>query len=128
MSNLPPSDCPFCSIPADRLRETSAKGFVVDDAYPVSLGHSLVIAKRHVENFFELTNEEIACLVNLLHAVRERLDKSLMPAGYNIGVNLGMAAGQTVMHVHIHLIPRYPGDVPNPRGGVRNLMPGKGGY
>lgn len=115
-------------MPADRIRERGAHGFVVEDAFPVSPGHSLVIANRHVENFFELTEEELACLMKLLDAARRRLDESLKPAGYNIGVNIGPAAGQTVMHVHIHLIPRYPGDSPNPIGGVRNILPGKGAY
>jgi diadenosine tetraphosphate (Ap4A) HIT family hydrolase len=115
-------------MPADRIREKGAHGFVVDDAFPVSPGHSLVIVKRHVENFFELSEGEVACLMNLLHAARRRLDKSLMPAGYNIGVNVGPTAGQTVMHVHIHLIPRYPGDVEEPFGGVRNVIPNCGLY
>jgi diadenosine tetraphosphate (Ap4A) HIT family hydrolase len=115
-------------MPAERIRERSTHGFVVDDAFPVSPGHALVIVNRHVSNFFELTEEEAACLMNLLHAVRERIDKSLMPAGYNIGINIGPAAGQTIMHVHIHLIPRYPGDSPNSIGGVRNILPGKGVY
>jgi diadenosine tetraphosphate (Ap4A) HIT family hydrolase len=128
MTNSPPSDCPFCSVPADRVRETSVYGFTVDDAFPVSLGHSLVIVNRHVESFFELTKVEMACLVDLLHAVKQRLDKTLMPSGYNVGVNVGPLAGQTVMHVHIHLIPRYAGDAPDPSGGVRNIIPGKGRY
>lgn len=115
-------------MPADRIREKSAHGFVVDDAFPVSPGHSLVIANRHVENFFDLSEEEVGSFVKLLHVVRQRLDKILMPAGYNIGVNIGAAAGQTVMHVHIHLIPRYSGDVEEPFGGVRNVIPNCGLY
>jgi diadenosine tetraphosphate (Ap4A) HIT family hydrolase len=115
-------------MPAERIREKDAHGFVVDDAFPVSPGHSLVIVNRHVESFFELTEEEVRSLMHLLQTVRRRLDKSLIPAGYNIGVNVGPAAGQTVKHVHIHLIPRYPGDTPNPIGGVRNIIPGKGAY
>jgi diadenosine tetraphosphate (Ap4A) HIT family hydrolase len=115
-------------MPAERIREKGAHGFVVDDAFPVSPGHSLVIVDRHISNFFELTEEEVACLMSLLHTVKRRLDKSLMPAGYNIGANVGAAAGQTVEHVHFHLIPRYAGDIQNPIGGVRNILPGKGVY
>jgi len=92
------------------------------------LGHSLIIVNRYVENFCELTQEEMACLMNLLRTVKQRLDKSVMPTGYNVGVNVGAVAGQTVMHVHIHLIPRYPDDAPDPSGGVRNIIPGRGRY
>lgn len=115
-------------MPAHRIRETDVHGFAVDDAFPVSPGHSLIIVNRHVESFFDLTEDEVPCLMNLLQAVRRRLDKSHMPVGYNIGVNNGTAAGQTIMHVHIHLIPRYAGDVQEPFGGVRNVLPNSGPY
>jgi diadenosine tetraphosphate (Ap4A) HIT family hydrolase len=113
---------------AERIRESCEHGFVVDDAYPVACGHTLVVSRRHKPSFFDLTPEEIAAPIGLLRSARERIDPSLRPRGYNVGINLGEAAGQTVPHVHIHLIPRYAGDSPGPRGGVRNVIPGKGIY
>jgi diadenosine tetraphosphate (Ap4A) HIT family hydrolase len=115
-------------MPLERIREACKYAFVVDDAFPVSPGHTLVVLRRHTADFFDLTREETASLLQLLWRARIRLDSSLKPSGYNIGVNVGQAAGQTVMHVHVHLIPRYVGDTPNPIGGVRNVIPGKGGY
>ena len=123
-----PDDCPFCSMSAERIREVNDHAFVVDDAFPVTPGHTLVISRRHVADFFELTAEEIISMLNLLRIAQQRLGENLRPAGYNVGINVGAAAGQTVFHVHIHLIPRYEGDVPDATGGVRNLVPGKGHY
>jgi diadenosine tetraphosphate (Ap4A) HIT family hydrolase len=115
-------------MPAERIRESSEHAFVVDDAFPVTRGHTLVIPRRHAADFFDLTREETAALIQLLWEARSRLDASLKPSGYNVGVNVGQAAGQTVLHVHVHLIPRYSGDVPDPTGGVRAVIPGKGPY
>jgi diadenosine tetraphosphate (Ap4A) HIT family hydrolase len=126
MSAAAASDCPFCSMPEKRLREQNEHGFVVDDAFPVSPGHTLVIARRHTSSVFDLTADELASLLRLLDAARRRLDQSVRPAGYNLGVNVGAVAGQTIGHVHLHLIPRYPGDSPDPTGGVRNVIAGKG--
>ncbi len=98
------------------------------DRYPVSPGHTFVVPTRHVESIFFLSADE---LVGLLTAVREAkvaLDADLHPDGFNIGVNVGVAAGQTVMHAHIHIIPRFSGDVPDPRGGIRHCVPGRGYY
>jgi diadenosine tetraphosphate (Ap4A) HIT family hydrolase len=128
MPGSPEVDCPFCAMPPARIREQSELAFVVDDAFPVSPGHTLVIARRHTPSFFDLTPEEVLALATLLQAARSRLDEALRPAGYNIGVNVGVAGGQTVPHVHVHLIPRYPDDCPDPTGGVRNVLPGKGRY
>ena len=128
MSDSGSSDCPFCSMPSDRLLEQCEHAFVIDDAFPVSLGHTLIISKRHTPSVFDLTGDELASLLRLLDSSKQRLDQSLKPDGYNIGVNVGGAAGQTVSHVHVHLIPRYSGDVPDPTGGVRNIIPGKGRY
>lgn len=122
------SNCPFCSLPAERIVESNAQGFAVDDSFPVSAGHTLVIPRRHIISFFELTDEEIIAIQYLLRRMKVRRDAELKPDGYNIGVNVGTASGQTVGHVHIHLIPRYSGDVANPVGGVRNVIPGRGGY
>ncbi len=128
MSDYQTLDCPFCHLPAGRIIEENVHAIVVADAYPVSAGHSLVIPKRHRPSFFELTTEEIAAVYELLCRMRVRLDKTLRPAGYNVGVNIGEAAGQTIGHVHVHLIPRFVGDVAEPRGGVRNVIPGMGPY
>lgn len=101
---------------------------VVRDAYPVSPGHTLVIPTRHIGSFFELDEAERAALLALLDRARGRLELEFKPDGYNIGINDGAAAGQTVPHLHIHLIPRYTGDRPDPRGGVRWIIPEKASY
>lgn len=95
------------------------------DRYPVSPGHMLIITKRHVADFFNTTIEERRALNDLLEEAKKMLDREYSPDGYNIGVNCGTAAGQTIMHLHIHLIPRYQGDIDNPRGGVRGVIPDK---
>jgi len=98
------------------------------DAYPVSPGHTLVIPVRHVASFFDITSDERTAMFALLEAAKQQLHAEFSPAGYNIGINDGAAAGQTVGHLHIHLIPRYPGDQPDPRGGVRWVIPEKADY
>ena len=123
-----PSPCPVCSLPASRIVEQNAHAVLILDAYPVSPGHSLVIPKRHVGSFFEVTQFERAALFALLDRAKELVDHQHQPVGYNIGINDGAAAGQTVLHLHIHLIPRYDGDQPDPRGGVRWLIPQKADY
>ncbi|MCM2334674.1 MAG: HIT family protein [Anaeromyxobacteraceae bacterium] len=124
-----PNTCPFCQRLAlpDLLAE-SPLAVAFKDAYPVSPGHALIVPKRHVADLFELTPEEQAALWQLLPEVKARLDARHGPAGYNIGVNLGAAAGQTVGHVHVHLIPRYFEDVADPRGGVRWVLPERAAY
>jgi len=123
--NLP---CPFCVLPRDRivLERELALGF--RDGFPVSPGHTLIIPRRHVASFFEVTDAERADLMSLLAAARDDLDRQFRPAGYNIGINDGAAAGLTVPHLHIHLIPRYVGDRDDPRGGVRWVLPDKAAY
>ena|SRR3989344_5038700 len=98
------------------------------DNFPVSIGHAEIVPKRHMESFFELTLEELKQLYGLLLTAQVIIETTHAPDGFNIGVNEGVAAGRTVHHLHIHLIPRYNGDVPNPRGGIRNIIPGKGDY
>jgi diadenosine tetraphosphate (Ap4A) HIT family hydrolase len=120
--------CPFCSIPAERFVLESAYAIVIRDAFPVSPGHTLIIPKRHVASFFEVTEAERADLVSLLVAARDDLEGELHPAGYNVGINDGAAAGQTVPHLHVHLIPRFAGDREDPRGGVRWVLPDKAAY
>jgi len=96
--------------------------------FPVSPGHSLVIPKRHIASFFEVTYDERTALFELLDTAKSAAEAEFHPAGYNIGINDGAAAGQTVSHLHIHLIPRFEGDLPDPRGGVRWVIPAKADY
>jgi diadenosine tetraphosphate (Ap4A) HIT family hydrolase len=98
------------------------------DRYPVSEGHVLVVPFRHVPDFFDLNREEQSALLGLLTRARVSLPFNRPPDGFNVGINVGTAAGQTVMHAHVHLIPRYAGDVPDPRGGVRFVIPQKAKY
>ena len=98
------------------------------DGFPVNPGHALIVPRRHVADLFELTADEQAALWRLLPEVKQRLDARHSPAGYNVGVNVGAAAGQTVGHVHVHLIPRFAGDVEDPRGGVRWVVPARAAY
>jgi diadenosine tetraphosphate (Ap4A) HIT family hydrolase len=98
------------------------------DGYPVSRGHSLIVPRRHVGSFGEVSLDEQGAMLAMLQRVRAMLDAELRPDGYNIGINDGAAAGQTVMHVHMHVIPRYRGDRPDPRGGIRWIIPEKADY
>ena len=120
--------CPFCSLPAERLIQQSEFAFVMRDGFPISPGHTLIIPRRHVASFFETTMDEQRTLLRILRIARADLDHLFHPSGYNIGINEGAAAGQTVPHLHIHLIPRYEGDRDDPRGGVRWVLPDKAAY
>jgi len=120
--------CPFCDLPPQRIVRKSDGCIVLADAYPVSQGHTLVIPERHVGSFFETSAGEKVALFRLLEWCRNDLSARYAPAAFNIGINDGAAAGQTVMHLHIHLIPRYVGDKPDPRGGVRWIFPEKADY
>lgn len=121
--------CPFCAPFIDRsILAENKLAFAIFDKFPVNAGHALIIPKRHVANYFGLSPDEKAACWQLLDEVKRLLDADFQPQGYNIGVNVGETAGQTVMHVHLHLIPRYDGDVENPRGGVRGVIPGKQQY
>lgn len=116
-------------MPAERVIATNALAYAVRDGFPVTEGHTLVIPKRHVADYFGLFNEEIMACNQLLKELRLSIlaqDKTV--EGFNIGMNAGAVAGQTVFHCHIHLIPRRKGDVENPRGGVRHTIPGRGFY
>lgn len=121
--------CLFCEIPADRVIASNDLAYAIHDGFPVTPLHTLIIPKRHVETYFDLTEDEILACNRLLSGRREEILKS-DPAveGFNIGMNAGEVAGQTIFHCHIHLIPRRKGDVENPRGGIRHLIPGKGYY
>lgn len=120
------TDCPFCN-PDDILLENDL-AFAKYDLYPVSPGHVLVVPKRHTASWFDLTAEEQTAMFVLANQAKKLLDERYAPAGYNLGINCGEAAGQTIMHVHLHIIPRYIGDVPNPRGGIRAVIAAKQDY
>jgi diadenosine tetraphosphate (Ap4A) HIT family hydrolase len=122
------ASCLFCSISRDQILIDHPLAFAKSDGYPVSKGHTLIIPRRHVVSFFETTDEERLAMLKLLDEMKARLDREHKPDGYNIGINNGAAAGQTVMHLHIHLIPRYAGDRGDPRGGVRWVIPEKAEY
>lgn len=111
----------------ERLFENDI-GFVIYDKYPVSKGHCLIVPKREYSDYFESTNEEIEGLNKLLFETQQFLKEKFNPDGFNIGINSGEVSGQTVFHMHIHLIPRYTGDVENPEGGVRGVIPNKQKY
>jgi diadenosine tetraphosphate (Ap4A) HIT family hydrolase len=120
--------CLFCSVPPDEIVIDGPVAMARRDTHPVSPGHTLIIPKRHVASFFETTEKERLAMMSLLDQAKAILDERHQPDGYNIGINGGEAAGQTVMHLHIHLIPRYQGDKPDPRGGVRWVLPEKAAY
>ena len=121
--------CPFCELPYDRIVLQSELAIAFYDGYPVSEGHGIIITRRHVFDYWGLTaTEREAChaLLEEFHQIVQINDPQV--TGFNIGLNAGVSAGQTVFHCHFHLIPRRDGDVPNPRGGVRHVIPGKGYY
>lgn len=122
--------CLFCDKENEKLKIISENEFcfAIWDNNPVSLGHALVIPESHTVSFFDLKIEDIQEIFSLINEVKDIIKKEYSPDGFNIGVNDGIAAGRTVHHLHIHLIPRYVGDVPDPRGGVRHIIPGKGSY
>ena len=120
--------CPFCTLPAERIIDSNEFGVTIRDGYPVSQGHTLVIPKRHIGSWFEITSDEQIALLDLLARAKTVLQDEFNPDGYNIGINDGPGAGQTIPHLHMHLIPRYKGDIEDPRGGVRWIIPEKAKY
>jgi diadenosine tetraphosphate (Ap4A) HIT family hydrolase len=122
------SRCPFCHLKKSRIQLDNDSAAAIPDAFPVAEGHTLVVPKRHVVSLFDLSEVEQAALWRLVALVRGSLMAELTPDGFNIGVNDGSAAGQTVMHAHVHVIPRRKGDVADPRGGVRWTIPSKAQY
>ena len=120
--------CPFCTLPQERVIDSNNSGVVIRDGYPVSPGHTLIIPRRHTGSFFDLTDDERNDLMQLLEKAKPVIDAELNPDGYNIGINDGHAAGQTVSHLHIHLIPRYAGDCKDPKGGIRWVLPERADY
>ncbi len=120
--------CTFCTLPAARLIGQNEHAIWIRDGFPVSPGHSLVIPKRHVGSFFEVSLAERTALLDMLNFAKAAAVAEFHPDGFNVGINDGAAAGQTVPHLHIHLIPRFTGDLPDPRGGVRWVIPEKADY
>lgn len=127
--DLREDDCLFCNIDEDRIIASNELAYVIRDGFPVTEYHTLIIPKRHAATYFDLGQAEVNAINSLLHDQKtliEELDSSV--SGFNIGMNCGEDAGQTVFHCHIHLIPRREGDVDKPKGGVRNTIPDKGSY
>ena len=123
-------DCLFCKWNENKEKivlenELAFAGF---DEFAVSKGHLLFMTKRHVKDFFETNLQERQAIFELVDKAKKLIDEEFHPTGYNIGMNCGVSAGQSVMHVHVHLIPRYDGDVANPRGGIRGVIPQKQNY
>lgn len=120
--------CRFCNPSADRLMIKGEHGFVAWDRHPASPGHFLVIPYRHFANYFDINEAERGELWALLEEGKKVAEEKYSPDGYNIGINVGKWAGQSIHHLHIHVIPRYKGDVENPKGGVRGVIPTKKTY
>jgi len=122
------NQCPFCNFSEEDIILKNDLCYARFDKYPVNKGHVLIIPFRHFDNYFNATKEEKIAFIELIDKAKEYLDQEFKPDGYNIGVNIGETAGQTIMHVHIHLISRYKGDMENPRGGVRGVIPARQKY
>jgi diadenosine tetraphosphate (Ap4A) HIT family hydrolase len=124
-------ECLFCRAQKENINTYITENetfFAVYDGHPVTKGHCLLIPKEHVESFFDLSEKQVKDFYELVKKMKENIQRKFNPDGFNIGINEGKAAGRTVDHLHIHLIPRYKGDVENPIGGVRNVIPGRGDY
>ena len=119
--------CPFCNLEREKILETEMS-FAIYDGFPANEGHALIIPKRHTANYFDLSLEEQKDCIELLNRVKGIVQAKYNPTGFNVGININESAGQTVAHVHIHLIPRYEGDVEEPRGGVRGVIPERRNY
>lgn len=121
--------CPFCTPdPRRQIVAESATAYAIRDIFPVTPGHTLIIPKRHCASYFDLSFKEQAACWFMVNAVKKQIQAEFNPYGFNVGVNIGKSAGQTIPHVHIHVIPRYTGDVKNPTGGVRGVIPDKQDY
>ena len=123
------NSCIFCDMDAFDVQAENDYAYVINDAFPITEMHALIILKRHVKTYFELNADELGACHDLLNSMRsDILDEDSSVEGFNIGMNNGTVAGQTIDHCHIHLIPRREGDVINATGGVRNIIPGMGDY
>ena len=126
--SVPVSESPFVNPEPDRVFYQSELVIGLWDGFPVSPGHALIVPRRVVATWFEATREEQIAILDGVEAAKSAIEKRLTPDGYNIGINIGAAGGQTVFHLHVHVIPRYEGDVEDPRGGVRHVIPSKANY
>ncbi len=122
------SDCVFCEMPVSAYVIGNNYFYGLFDKYPVTEGHLLIIPKRHAETLFELTEDERRALFEIMEDGKALLEKKFNPAGFNFGINQGLTAGQTIPHLHLHIIPRYVGDMEDPEGGVRGVIPEKQKY
>jgi diadenosine tetraphosphate (Ap4A) HIT family hydrolase len=125
---VPNGPCPFCTLPRERILVETDTAIAFFDGYPVTEGHTLIIPRRHVARLFDLPPAELHALWDLVARMHDSLQARFGPDGFNLGLNDGEAAGQTIGHAHVHLIPRRRGDVPDPRGGVRWIIPDKARY
>ena len=125
----PNNPCLFCDSKKSGIAHENDLAYASFDSYPVSEHHCLIIPKRHIKDYFDMTNDELIACNDLIQIVKnEILSKDTNVKGFNIGTNAGKIAGQSIMHCHIHLIPRREGDVDNPQGGVRSVIPNKQHY
>ena len=122
------TECPFCDLPESRLWIEQDLALATPDMYPAADGHTLVLPRRHVASIFDLDEDESMELWALVGAVRAELDRQYRPDGFTVGINDGLAAGQTIPHAHVHIIPRHLGDVADPTGGLRGILPHKARY
>ncbi len=122
------AECPFCRPDEDRIIFRSEWVKCIWDAYPLNLGHALLVPHRHITSWFDATHEEQVALTAAIAQAKSAIEDRFSPQGYNVGFNDQEAAGQTVPHLHIHVIPRYMDDVPDPRGGIRNIIPALARY
>jgi len=118
----------FSEIPEEDWIDSNEQAFAIYDNYPVTDGHILIISKREVPTWFDATEDEQQAIMSLLGKIKLYLQDEYNPDGFNVGINNGEAAGQTISHLHVHLIPRYEGDMEDPRGGVRHVIPERGNY
>jgi diadenosine tetraphosphate (Ap4A) HIT family hydrolase len=125
---MAPVKCPFCNPLAEDIIARNDLCYALWDRFPVSKGHVLVIPFRHIPDFFSLTVAEKQAMLALVDVCKGVIEENFQPSGYNIGINIGESAGQTVMHCHCHMIPRYAGDVRDARGGIRGVVPHKQKY
>lgn len=120
--------CPFCNLDRSRIVYETDLAYSIRDGYPISPGHTLILPKKHRASFFDLNTQEQNEIMDVIRLMRQKLIAEYHPDGFNLGINDGPAAGQTVMHLHIHLVPRFLGDCDDPRGGVRWIFPEKAAY
>jgi diadenosine tetraphosphate (Ap4A) HIT family hydrolase len=128
MNDTEAKPCVFCCMPQSSMIDQNKLAFAVWDKFPANDGHALIIPRRHIASFFEASSQELLAMQTLLHSAKALIEQTLRPDTYNIGINDGPLAGQTIPHLHLHLIPRYAGDVIDSRGGVRWVIPQRALY